>query len=328
MREVEKLVSGHRPGDVPGAVKDWRLERHVLRFEVTGEVLATFREAVAALRRDAGGKLDDDAALLLMARHVLAGSADEHDERANYQVALTVCEACARAAQLGDGDSVPISHEIAEMARCDAQELRLANADGAADSEGDAISETHAGHGVDAHAGRDLGRRRPRATQTIPPAVRRAVLLRDQHRCQVPGCRHATFVDVHHLRARQDGGRHEPDNLLTLCGAHHRACHRGELLIERLAAGTLSFRHADGTEYGNVPTAAAVDVVARSFRALRGLGFSEGEVREALHQASAHVGIGLQDEAADFASSEQQAVERLVRKALDRLTQNAWAKAS
>jgi hypothetical protein len=72
-REVEKLVSGHRPGDLTGVAKDWRAERHVLRFEVSGEVLASFREALAKLRRDAGGRLDDDATLLLMARHVLGG---------------------------------------------------------------------------------------------------------------------------------------------------------------------------------------------------------------------------------------------------------------
>ena len=37
------------------------------------------------------------------------------------------------------------------------------------------------------------------------PGVR-AVLLRDRHCCQVPGCRHVTFVDLHHVRAREDGG--------------------------------------------------------------------------------------------------------------------------
>lgn len=37
------------------------------------------------------------------------------------------------------------------------------------------------------------------ATQTIPPALRRAVLVRDQHRCQVPGCKNAAYLDLHHL---------------------------------------------------------------------------------------------------------------------------------
>ena len=122
VREVEKLVSGLRPGDLPGGAKDWRAERHVLRFEVSGEVLASFREALAKLRRDAGGSLDDDATLLLMARHVLGGPTD--DGRASYQVALTVCEACARASQTGLGEALQISAEVAEMASCDAQHIK------------------------------------------------------------------------------------------------------------------------------------------------------------------------------------------------------------
>jgi hypothetical protein len=35
------------------------------------------------------------------------------------------------------------------------------------------------------------------ASQTVPPALRRAVLTRDRHRCTAQGCTHATFVDVH-----------------------------------------------------------------------------------------------------------------------------------
>jgi hypothetical protein len=90
------------------------------------------------------------------------------------------------------------------------------------------------------------------------------VLLRDRHCCQVPGYRHATFVDVHHLRAREAGGGHGLDNLLTLCGAHHRACHRGDLLIETEPSGGLAFRHADGTAYGGRPRTGEVDVVAKT----------------------------------------------------------------
>jgi hypothetical protein len=141
------------------------------------------------------------------------------------------------------------------------------------------------------------------------------VLLRDQHCCQVPGCRHATFVDVHHLRTREDGGDHQPDNLLTLCGAHHRACHRGDLLIEKSASGGLSFWHADGTTYGGRPSTGEADVAARTFRGLRNLGFGEREAREAVREAGAHVGNGG-------------GVESLMRTALERLTRNGWEKAS
>jgi 5-methylcytosine-specific restriction endonuclease McrA len=53
--------------------------------------------------------------------------------------------------------------------------------------------------------------------------LRRAVLTRDQRRCRVPGCTHATFVDVHHIVPRSEGGPNQPTNLVTLCGGHHRA---------------------------------------------------------------------------------------------------------
>ncbi|HEX2874288.1 MAG TPA: HNH endonuclease signature motif containing protein [Polyangiaceae bacterium] len=299
VREVERLVSGHRPGDWPGSPNDSRAERHVLRFEVSGDVLATFREAVAKLRQDAGASLDDDAVLLMMARHVLAETAD--DGRASYQLAVTICESCARATQRGCGDPVAIEPEIAEMARCDAQKL------------GDASWS---------------GGRPRRASQTIPPAVRRTVLQRDHHRCQVPGCRHATFVDVHHLRARAEGGNHDTENLITLCGAHHRACHRGDLLIEKSPTGTLEFRHADGTTYGEVPSPAALDVMPRALQALRILGFGEREARDALHEVHAHVGIGDENrDEADYPTNHGR-VEGLIRGALELLTRNSWAKAS
>ncbi|HXK16931.1 MAG TPA: hypothetical protein VNG33_03985, partial [Polyangiaceae bacterium] len=100
--EVERLVPGHRAGDLPSAPKTAGAERHVLRFEVSGEVLATFREALTKLRREADGMLDDDAALLLMARQVLGGPVDAG--RASYQVAMTVCESCQRATQTGRGE--------------------------------------------------------------------------------------------------------------------------------------------------------------------------------------------------------------------------------
>src|SRR5688500_6317884 len=66
------------------------------------EVLATFRDAMAKLRRETGGKLDDDEALLLMARHILGGPKDAG--RSSYQVAVTVCPDCSRARQHAGGE--------------------------------------------------------------------------------------------------------------------------------------------------------------------------------------------------------------------------------
>jgi hypothetical protein len=168
VREVEKLVSGHQPGELPGDAKDWRAERHVLRFEVSGEVLASFREAQAKLRRDAGGPLDDDATLLLMARHVLGGPTD--DGRASYQIALTVCEACERATQTGLGEALPISAEVAEMASCDAQQIKQAHAESPSCPQSPMTNQagSNFGGGDKTHVG--ISTASPGETSTQPPS--------------------------------------------------------------------------------------------------------------------------------------------------------------
>jgi 5-methylcytosine-specific restriction endonuclease McrA len=235
-----------------------------------------------------------------MARHVLSGPID--DGRASYQVELSVCEHCQRAQQLGSGELVDVSAEAVAMAHCDGQN----------------IGPAHVGTKTSESATRDqvTGPKRPaRATQAVPPATRRTVLRRDQHRCQVPGCRHSVFVDVHHIRTREDGGGHDLDNLVTLCGAHHRASHSGELTVQGGVSSGLSFRHADGTDYGGAVVTADAGVQAAAFRALRGLGFGERETRGALSQVAAHVGTDAR-------------LEAVVRSALQLLSAGALAQAS
>jgi hypothetical protein len=102
-------------------------------------------------------------------------------------------------------------------------------------------------------------------------------------------------VDVHHIVPRSEGGRNEPANLLTLCGAHHRAAHRGEIVIGRNRDGEVSFTHADGTPYGHDLAPRQVDAHSKVFSALRHLGFREREIKavqaellaeDALHDAT------------------------------------------
>jgi hypothetical protein len=94
-REVEQMVSGRAPGDRPTDRPRPDFLRHVLRLEVGAETLATFREAIRVLQKRSNHRLDDDAALLLMAREVLGGPSDAG--RASYQVAVTQCEHCGAA---------------------------------------------------------------------------------------------------------------------------------------------------------------------------------------------------------------------------------------
>src|SRR5690606_2886363 len=127
--------------------------------------------------------------------------------------------------------------EFVAVAECDAQYVDLASVDEAPSPASSPDADAaHAGTN-DAHAARagangahvDAKRARAstkkirvrRAKQSIPPAVRRAVLRRDRHRCRAPGCRNHSFVDVHHVRISSEGGSVLPSNLVTLCSAHH-----------------------------------------------------------------------------------------------------------
>lgn len=67
----------------------------------------------------------------------------------------------------------------------------------------------------------DVGRR----TRTIPPALRRALVVRDGG-CRYPGCeRPQRWCDGHHIQHWIRGGRTNLDNLVLLCRRHHRRVH-------------------------------------------------------------------------------------------------------
>jgi len=277
VREVEQLVSGHRPGSLPDDVPDSRLKKHVLRLELSGEVFATYREALAKIRRDAGESIDEESAILLLCGQALEGNRDPG--RASYQIALTVCESCRRATQQGRGEVIEVGPEVVEMAECDGQ--HIGHVDAHVGVRDDATARVHVGAVGVAIGCAHVGAASVRATQTIPPATRRAVLRRDGGKCRVPGCRHAVFTEPHHIGLRSEGGDHDPQNLITLCGAHHRAVHQGGLIITGTASSP-HFFHADGTSYGSVVSPAVADVRAKAFQALRGLGFREGDAKRAL----------------------------------------------
>jgi 5-methylcytosine-specific restriction endonuclease McrA len=283
VRDVEKLVSGRKPGDRPSDPASLEAKRHTLRFDVSAEVLATFRDAMAKLRRDSGGKLDDDEALLLMARQVLGGPRDSG--RSSYQVSVTVCERCRQAYQQSSGERIEVCAEVVAMAECDAQQL----------------GRTHVGPREDPEPAR--------VTQSIPPAVRRQVLDRDGRKCSVPGCRHGQYLDLHHVKPRSEGGDHDPDGLVTLCGVHHRGAHVGALVVTGSYSSGFVFRHADGKRYGSAVSAETCELRQKVFLGLKGLGFRESDARRAIETATSGDGATVTWTA-----------ENLLRKALALLT--------
>ncbi len=100
------------------------------------------------------------------------------------------------------GDDIVINPEMARRIACDA-----------------AVTEVMTdGSGV-----LDVGR----TTRSIPPAIRKALIVRDQG-CTHPGCgRPHRWCDAHHIIHWVDGGRTKLDNLVLLCRRHHRLRHEG-----------------------------------------------------------------------------------------------------
>jgi hypothetical protein len=69
-----------------------------------------------------------------------------------------------------------------------------------------------------------------RKTRTISPAIRRALMLRDQG-CRFPGCCETRFVDAHHIHHWCDGGETRLDNLILLCRHHYTLLHQEGFVI-------------------------------------------------------------------------------------------------
>jgi hypothetical protein len=89
-----------------------------------------------------------------------------------------------------------------------------------------------------------------RRTRAIPPAIRRALQLRD-HGCCFPGCTHTRFLHGHHLRHWLHGGETSLANLLLLCPFHHHLVHEGGWTIDRDADGNWRFVAPTGKGIAN-----------------------------------------------------------------------------
>jgi 5-methylcytosine-specific restriction endonuclease McrA len=93
-------------------------------------------------------------------------------------------------------------------------------------------------------------------TQTIPPALRRALQHRDKT-CRFPGCT-VRIAEGHHVRHWAHGGPTKLSNLALLCRRHHRAVHEEGYQLERRPDGALQFRRPDGRPLPDVPAPPAV----------------------------------------------------------------------
>lgn len=88
----------------------------------------------------------------------------------------------------------------------------------------------------------DIGRR----SRTIPPALRRAIVDRDQGQCRFPGCTHRGRLQVHHGQHWSRGGHTKKPNLLLVCLYHHKVLHEGGWHVTGDADGALTFVDPNG----------------------------------------------------------------------------------
>jgi hypothetical protein len=135
------------------------------------------------------------------------------------------------AATLDDGARVPA--ETFRRLACDAS----------------LVSVTH----DDAGTPLGVGRR----TRTVPPALRRALWARDRG-CRFPSCGNTHHVHAHHIDHWAHGGETSLDNLVLLCGSHHRLLHEGGIGVTRTASGRLEFRDREQRVVDSVPEAVEV----------------------------------------------------------------------
>jgi len=87
----------------------------------------------------------------------------------------------------------------------------------------------------------DIGRK----TRSIPAAISRALKARDGG-CRYPGCDRTRFTEGHHVKHWANGGETKIDNLITLCGFHHRLVHEGGYGLARTDDGLFIFTRPDG----------------------------------------------------------------------------------
>jgi len=258
VRQVEALVrgrvAGERPSDPPPA-PEARPQRVLL--DLSAQTYALWLDARREMIRELGQSLDDDTFVAALVSKALVGTSPRDAGRSNYQIALTECERCGRGERIAGGETRAIDAATLAAARCDAQ---VVPRDG------------------------------KRATQTIPPSIRRQVLLRHDKRCAVPGCRHAAFVDLHHTEARSEGGTHNPEKLVPLCYAHHRHAHEGRLVIRGTYSEGFRFEHADGSRYGTPETSPKLAAAFQTVREmLTSMGYRSSEAQRMVDGARAHV---------------------------------------
>ena len=163
-------------------------------------------------------------ALVDLAGHFLASEARQRGGGDRYLVMVHVDAETLKDPDRGGvpylESDIEISAETSRRLACDASVIRVID-----DEDGEPLS---------------IGRKR----RSIPPALRRALQLRDKG-CRFPGCTHTRFIDGHHVQHWANGGETSLTNLVSLCRFHHRLIHEGSYTIRISHDGAFAFYDPD-----------------------------------------------------------------------------------
>ncbi|HEY6314962.1 MAG TPA: DUF222 domain-containing protein, partial [Streptosporangiaceae bacterium] len=87
-------------------------------------------------------------------------------------------------------------------------------------------------------------------SETVPAAIRNAVILRDRHCQWAGGCRQpARACEVHHIKHKADGGPTSVNHCVLLCSFHHQVCiHRWGWTLVLNPDGTTTAWNPDRTK--------------------------------------------------------------------------------
>jgi hypothetical protein len=164
-------------------------------------------------------------ALLALCSQRIAGDADA--DRATVVVHASL-EALAGRRNVETEHGAVMPPEALQRLACDARVQVIAETDA-----GDAVAFGRA-------------RREPSASML------RQLRHRDRG-CRFPGCGSTAFANAHHIVWWSRGGTTDLENLVLICGFHHRLVHEHGWTIERTAEGRIRWFRADGSRYRGGP---------------------------------------------------------------------------
>lgn len=91
-----------------------------------------------------------------------------------------------------------------------------------------------------------------RAKREPSASMMRQLRHRDRG-CRFPGCGSTAFANAHHIVWWSRGGATDLDNLLLICGFHHRLVHEHGWTVQRADDGRIRWFRADGSRYRGGP---------------------------------------------------------------------------